>query len=668
MSRHTVMGAIVGLSTLVASAATAADAKQWAILIGVEKYHRAPGLRYTVNDVRQLSATLQKRGNYSPDRILEMSDALANPRYQPLKASLMVELPERLQRPAAGDSVLVFFSGHGFRDSEGKMYLAPLDCDPANPAATGISVQWFRQQIAACKAGFKLLILDTCHAGSEKGDDEKGLVAAKDLGEPFKDMEGVVTLASSMANEKSQIWEEKQQSLFSYWLNQGLRGHADDNGDGTVDIDELYKYVHHNVTATAKSLFPLKQTPVRIVRSGTPDVPVVVRLLPQTLRQVLSDMAEQLSNAIQQRQLRKVGVLEFTNDTKLGELLGADFGLLGKYCAEEMERRLVDASAGSYNMVNRRQLQKALSAQQFKLDDLGSPEAVKQLAGQAGGMPVLVLGTLRSRTGRVVHMQCKLLRTDSDEMAGAVGGAAMLNESEWAMLGRSIAVRPDDRRNSPIDIETSRPPTAENVVNEADRRSQGPHPLLDPSFPYRVTIVVDGKQREGTFKGNDYFVPLRKGEVYQIDVDNRSGKMVLMRLLVDGLNTLPEEEKTKGVRTFLVGKRVNLDEARYWVLDPAQASEFAVRGFVTTTGVQGKLREFVVVDADKSLAARQQFTDQIGLITAAFYAPASTSRAVGTAMGNERDEDLKEKEGTAAGNLLGVVHIRYVDADAIPSH
>ena len=116
---------------------------------------------------------------------------------------------------------------------------------------------------------------------------------------------------------------------------------------------------------------------------------------------------------------------------------------------------------------------------------------------------------------------------------------------------------------------------------------------------------------------------------------------------------------------MIVGKRVNLDEARHWELDPADGPVYAVRGFVTEVGAQGKLREFTVVDADESLAARQKFTDQIGLITAAFYLPAGGSRKVGTGLGQERTEEILKAQKLSCGNLLGVAHIRYVEAEAL---
>ena len=68
-------------------------------------------------------------------------------------------------------------------------------------------------------------------------------------------------------------------------------------------------------------------------------------------------------------------------------------------------------------------------------------------------------------------------------------------------------------------------------------------------------------------------------------------------------------------------------------------------------------------DADNSLAARQKFTDQIGIITAAFYTPASMSRgALGTGLGKERGEEFLAAHELVPGKLLTVVHIRYVDA------
>lgn len=649
----------------------------WAVLMGIEKYHRAPRLRFAVNDVKQISSTLRQRGSWPEDHILELVDTAPNSRFQPLRSSVLAELPQWLAKATPQDQVLVYFSGHGFRDRHGKLYLATVDTDPANLLSTSIEVQWLRAQIAACKAHFKLLILDTCHAGEEKGTDETPSVAAKDFGMFFEDLTGVVTLASSTTNEVSQVWDDMEQSLFSYWLNQGLKGHADLDGDGAVTIDELYSYVYRNVTQTSHMYFPHPQTPVRIVRSGTLGVPVVIRLQPQTLKQVLADMADQLATTMKLQRFVRMGILEFTNDTKLGELLGADFGLLGHYCAEEMEHGLMNLSGGRFRIVDRRYLQNALRDAQFGIKDLGSTAAFRRLAQNVSGMPIVALGTLRNRAGRLVTLQCKLLRTDNNDLAGEAGGTAALNDSEWAMLGRSATLHAEAASPPALPAEDSSGHlVSASLIDRLDRRSQGPHPLADAAFPFPVRIFVGTQERKGVFRGNDLFVPLRAGEVYQIHVENRTGQVAIMRLLVDGLNTLPEKVLSPGATgdaTDQPAQRVNLSEAQWWVLDVESRSVYAVRGFFTSIGRDMTYREFKVVDAQQSLAARQQFTEQIGLITAAFYSvregssAARTTGGIGTGFGEERTEKGRYYTGAALGDLLAVVHIRYVEPEVLQS-
>ncbi len=99
-------------------------------------------------------------------------------------------------------------------------------------------MQWLRQRLVACRARVKLLVIDACHAGCDKGI-EKVSATPKQLAEPLKHTPGVIVLASCQAGEKSLIWDVKGQSLFSYWLNQGLKGHADKDDQPGVSVDEL---------------------------------------------------------------------------------------------------------------------------------------------------------------------------------------------------------------------------------------------------------------------------------------------------------------------------------------------------------------------------------------------------------------------------------------------
>jgi len=192
-----------------------------------------------------------------------------------------------------------------------------------------------------------------------------------------------------------------------------------------------------------------------------------------------------------------------------------------------------------------------------------------------------------------------------------------------------------------------------------------PHPFADPNFPFRVRIMVKDKERPGELKGNDWVVQLHEGEEYEIVIEHPVKVPVALRLLVDGLNTLPEPSADKGISTLIWGKPVSLDEAKHWVLDPEEGKvkRSYVSGFFTQTGEKAEFKRFTIVKADQSLAARQQFTNEIGLITAAFYlgVPCDGARGgpVGTAGGREGRVSL-ERMAIRPGDLIAVVHIRYV--------
>ena len=663
----------IAIATLAAKTSVAVESagNQWALLIGVEQYENVVPLQFTVNDVRQLRGTLDSYGGYQMRHILELTDEGETQDTRPCAQTLKERLPKWLSSPRKDDSMLVFFSGHGFQADDGKMYLAPLDFNKTQPAKTGLSVDWLRDELKKCKAKFKLLVIDSCHAGSEKDAASDGsVITAGDLGNQFKSAAGVVTLASCKADEKSQIWFGKQRSLYSYWLTEGLKGHADRDSDGTVDIDELHRYVDRRVRHTAQVSFGRAQTPVRIIGPRVIGVPKIVSLRPQPLKMLLANMAEHLANLAEEHKIGKIGVLEFTDDSRLQEVLGGEFGLIGKYCGDEVERQLTFLSQDAdFRIVDRNQMRKALRDQGgFKLNDLSSPARLANLSKNTGDMQVIALGSIRGRHGPILRLQCELKDAKNGDLIGITGGTAEMSEGEWAMMGNSVAVKPEDRLPA-LQTFVTQGEVPQGVIQRMDERAEQPHPLQDTEFTsnFNVKIKVDGKALEPLFEGNDCIVGLSKGDNYRIRLENHSGQIALVRVLVDGLDTTLKVAE-KGLSTELWGSPVaHLDEAGHLFLDPNGAElrggppAWEVYGFTTQTGKKGKVRLFEVVDANNSLAARQGFSEQIGLITVAFYAPASGSRDIGTAAGEEIDIEIQRRKGPRPGKLLGVVHIRYVE-------
>ncbi len=646
----------------------------WALLIGVEKYHHAPPLRYTRNDVLKLSETLQKYAGVAASHVLTMTDDKTSPKEQPLRTSIQTEIPKWLKKITADDTVILYFTGHGFRDSKDQMYLAPVDCHPDHPEDTGVPIAWLREQIAACPAKLKMLVIDACHAGSEKGKDDKESVVGSELGRVFEDLEGVVTLASSKAEEKSLIWEEVQQSLFSYWLCQGLKGHAD-KGDGAVDIDELYRYLHAKVETVAEAKFSRKQTPVRIVRSGTVGVPPIIALQPQPIKQVLGDLAEQLALDLNSANLNAVGVIEFLDHSELKlSTASKNFGALGKWLTRELQEQLTVRGQGRFSVVDSDRLTTALQEQGFSAADLNSDAALRQLSSKMGGLPVLGIGKMKSRSGSLLHLEVTLYKPGALVPVGTVAGYASMTENEWAMMGHSAVLTSNDYYRPSPRPDTPFRPAGFHVIPRLDARVKDDHPLKKGGSEFNLKIMINDEERKPVFHDNEAYIPVHRGEEFEIWVENHTNKLHLMRLLVDGLNTLPEKEDGKGISTWLQAQRVSLDVARPWVLDPQFSKVNAVRGFVKNLdGANSELNRFKVVDADQSLAAQQKFTEQIGLITAVFYeAVAAKSGSVprgrlGVTLGQHKVEDIQKAAPHIPGNQRAIISLRYVDADDLQS-
>ena len=169
--------------------------RRWAILIGVDKYQHAQHLRFTTNDVEQIARTLQQRGGFTDDCILKMVDTDANARFQPLRENILKEVPNWLNQVGEGDEVIVFFSGHGFKDPAASS-IWPCWTATRRAGGTLISIQWLRDKLAACKAQVKLLILDACHAGGNRSAGVARSFMSKELTDTMKESEGVVTIAS----------------------------------------------------------------------------------------------------------------------------------------------------------------------------------------------------------------------------------------------------------------------------------------------------------------------------------------------------------------------------------------------------------------------------------------------------------------------------------------
>lgn len=155
------------------------------------------------------------------------------------------------------DLLLLYFSGHGFLDVNGRLFLATVDTKRHLLSATGIAASFLTEEMDNSSSRRQILILDCCHSGAFARGSKGGIGTTVGTATAFQGMGyGRVVLTASDATqyawEGDQVTGEKSCSVFTKWMIEGLRtGAADLGRDGYVTVDELYDYVYGQVMQLA---------------------------------------------------------------------------------------------------------------------------------------------------------------------------------------------------------------------------------------------------------------------------------------------------------------------------------------------------------------------------------------------------------------------------------
>ena len=245
-----------------------ADGKgeRWALIVGINRYEDSEinSLRYAVNDAKGLYEVIidPNIGRFSPDRVKLLTTDAADKRLLPTKSNILYYLRVWLaQNVKPADTVLVFFSGHGYVDGDHK-YLLPVDTDTFYVPAYAIDNQEFIEGIDQLKSEKVITLLDSCHSGGvSRSGKGVGDVLPDDFYEQFEAATGRVTLASCSGSEQSFEWPEKKHGVFTYYLLEAMRGAANTQRDQAVTFEEVAEYVGRNVSKWAKEYKNGKQNP-----------------------------------------------------------------------------------------------------------------------------------------------------------------------------------------------------------------------------------------------------------------------------------------------------------------------------------------------------------------------------------------------------------------------
>lgn len=201
------------------------QAKTYIVCAGIADYPgRQHDLRVSANDALTI-ANIFAKNNHAEGLYYTNQDATI--------ANVLNGMSQVYAQANANDVVIFFFSGHGipggFACYDGYLYYNKVF-----------------QAMSQCKAHNKVVIADACFSGkmrnTRKRDDNYSKLNA-------------MLFLSSRSDEMSMEMPPRtgfKNSLFTAYLERGLRGGADTDSNRTITAKELYDYVHSGVTNLSK--------------------------------------------------------------------------------------------------------------------------------------------------------------------------------------------------------------------------------------------------------------------------------------------------------------------------------------------------------------------------------------------------------------------------------
>jgi len=214
-------------------------------------------LRYAETDAERVATVLADIGGVAAENLVLLQGADS----EAVRRAL-VTVNERIRAGRPQDATLiVYYSGHA-------------DEEALHLGGSRLRLDELRSLVQGSAAAFRLSIVDACRSGGLT--QVKGASIVPRTNVLVRDDvvgEGTVFLTATSANEDAQESEEIRGSFFTHYLVTGLLGAADDDGDGSVDLNEAYRYAYDNtLRASSRTLAGIQHPTFRQDLKGKGDI------------------------------------------------------------------------------------------------------------------------------------------------------------------------------------------------------------------------------------------------------------------------------------------------------------------------------------------------------------------------------------------------------------
>jgi molecular chaperone DnaK (HSP70) len=231
-----------------------------ALLVGVSEYE--PGLNPLPGSVKDVDAIQRVLADPELGGFAETDiTVLKNPQRQAMEDAIYWLFSDRKK----DDLLLLYFSGHGIKDENGRLYLATRatrkDSSGRLVKPSAVATGYLHENINESRSQHQIIILDCCFSGAIA----QGMAVKDDGTVNLKDYlggKGRAILTSSSSTEYSfgsetAGHEDAGLSIYTRYLVEGIeKGAADTDGDGWIAVEELHEYAASRVKEAAPAMTP----------------------------------------------------------------------------------------------------------------------------------------------------------------------------------------------------------------------------------------------------------------------------------------------------------------------------------------------------------------------------------------------------------------------------
>lgn len=147
-----------------------ANAKNYLMVIGIDKYSSWPQLSNAVYDAQSLTSLLQQKYGFLPENTFSVLDSAAT------KQGVLDAFKKVVETVGVNDNLLIYYSGHGFFDNTfGEGYWIPVN-GKKGQESDYIPNSQLLQLMKRINAKHTLLIADACFSGSLFEESNRGYI------------------------------------------------------------------------------------------------------------------------------------------------------------------------------------------------------------------------------------------------------------------------------------------------------------------------------------------------------------------------------------------------------------------------------------------------------------------------------------------------------------